>query len=312
MKVHYGLENVNITKSTVVTTGTFDGVHLGHKKILTSLVQSAKSRNLESVVLTFWPHPRNVIKHGDPLFLLSSLDEKIKQLELYDVDHVVVIEFTLEFSKLSSQIFLKTIIEDKLKTRLLIIGYDHHFGRNREGSFDYIVKHQNEYSFDIQEIQRKDIESLAVSSTEIRNTLSNGDVDKASKLLGYNYTINGLVVKGNQIGRKLGFPTANIDLGFDTKLIPKDGSYIVKLTLESGESYFGMLNIGVRPTVNTLNKTIEVNIFNFDRDIYNENIEVKFLSKIRNEKKFNNLNELSNQLGQDKIFALKYIQNEKI
>ena len=311
MKVHYGLGNIEIYHDTVVTTGTFDGVHLGHEKILNSLVSEAKKENLESVVLTFWPHPRNVIRPDKPLLLLSSVEEKVKHLERLGVDHLVVIEFTKEFSQMDSLDFLSEIIQEKLKTKVLIIGYDHRFGKNREGSFDYISDHQENFDFVIKEIERQDVESLTVSSTEIRKALLSGNLDKAKSLLGYSYSIQGTVIKGNQIGRQLNFPTANIEPEFDAKLIPQNGAYAVRVFFDK-KMYFGMLNIGIRPTLSTSKKTIEVHIFDFNKEIYTETIEVEFLEKIRDEQKFNGLEELQNQLKKDKLSALKIIENEKI
>lgn len=311
MKVHYGLQNIEISNSTAVTTGTFDGVHLGHEKILKSLVEESKENNLESVVLTFWPHPRNVLRPENPLFLLSSLQEKIDLLGKYQIDHLVVIEFTQEFSQVNSKDFLSEIIESKLKTKLLIIGYDHRFGKNQEGSFDYIKNNQNDYTFDIKEIECQDVDSLTVSSTEIRKALQIGDVHNARKLLGYKYTLGGKVVLGNQIGRKMNFPTANIDLELKTKLIPQDGVYTVSVLVNS-KVYYGMLNIGVRPTIDSKNKTIEVHIFDFDQDIYGKDIKVAFIAKIRDERKFNGLDELQKQLKEDQLSAIKIIENEKI
>ncbi len=311
MKVHYDLEGITIKNDTVVTTGTFDGVHLGHEKILNSLVNEARNKSLESVVLTFWPHPRNVLKPENPLFFLSSLQEKIDLLEQFNIDHLVVIEFTKEFSQLNSKEFLNSIIQEKLKTKLLIIGYDHRFGKNQEGSFEYIKKNQDEYKFAIKEIECQDVDSLTVSSTEIRKALLNGNVSDAGKLLGYHYTLTGKVVLGNQIGRKINFPTANIDLELKTKLIPQDGVYTVSV-LHAGKTLYGMLNIGVRPTIDASNRTIEVHIFDFDEDIYGKDIKVVFIAKIRDEKKFDGLVELENQLQQDQLSAIKIIENEKI
>lgn len=311
MKVHYGSQNSAIKNSTAVTTGTFDGVHLGHKKILDSLVFEAKKHRLESVVLTFWPHPRNVIRPENPLLLLSSLQDKIDLLSDFEIDHLVVIEFTEEFSQLSSEMFLTEVIQNQLNTKLLVIGYDHHFGKGREGSFEYIKENQDRFTFSIKEIVRQDIETVTVSSTQVREFLLAGNIEDAEKLLGYRYALTGKVVKGNQIGRTLNFPTANIESELDTKLIPQNGVYAVQV-LYGGHTYYGMLNIGIRPTIDSKNKTIEVHIFDFNQDIYTETVQVVFLAKIRNEEKFNNLDDLQNQLKQDQVNALKIIENEKI
>lgn len=305
MKIIEHIEEIPELNYSVVTSGTFDGVHYGHRKILKKVVDTAKKHHGQSVVLTYWPHPRYVLgKDAERLRLLNTFDEKAQLISQTGIDYLVKIHFTREFSELSSSEFIQTILIDALQTKKLIIGYDHRFGRNQEGGFEYLHKHQKEFGFDVIEIARQDIDDVTISSTKIRNALSEGNVDLANHFLGYQFTISGIVTKGDQVGRRLGFPTANIFVTESTKLIPGDGVYAVLVTVNQKE-YQGMLNIGMRPTLSGKEKTIEVNIFDFDEDIYGLNIEVRFLKQLRKEKKFNNLDELKTQLAEDKQNVIK-------
>ena len=301
MNVYYGIQEFKKLENAVVTSGTFDGVHLGHQKILNRLNEVAKLNNGQSVVITFYPHPRSVISPDNQIVkLLSTLDEKIELLERSEVNNLLIIPFTREFSELSSEEFIQKILIETIGAKTLVIGYDHRFGKNREGGFDYLKLNKEKYGFEIEEISRQDIENVGVSSSKIRKALQEGDVPSADHFLGRNYSLSGLVVKGKQLGRTIGFPTANIQVREIAKLIPSDGVYAVKVYYKD-ESFGGMLNIGNRPTVDGTYQTVEVNIFDFDQEIYGENLTVEFLQKIRNEQKFNGLDELKTQIAKDKI-----------
>lgn len=303
MNAYYGIQEFKKLENAVVTSGTFDGVHLGHQKILSRLNQVAASTNGQSVVITFYPHPRSVISPDNHIVkLLSTLDEKIELLENSGVDHLLIIPFTREFSELSSEEFIQKILIEAIGTKTLVIGYDHRFGKNREGGFDFLKVNKEKYGFDIEEILRQDIENVGVSSSKIRKALQEGDVPTADHFLGRNYSLSGLIVKGKQLGRTIGFPTANIQVREIAKLIPLDGVYAVKVYYKN-DVFGGMLNIGNRPTVDGTYQTVEVNIFDFDQEIYGENLKVEFLQKIRNEKKFDGLEELKAQIAKDKIIC---------
>lgn len=299
MIVHHGTDNLTPLPQAVVTSGTFDGVHQGHQKILTRLTELARNSRGESVVLTFWPHPRTVVSNDSQnLRLLSTLDEKIELLREAGVDHLVVIPFTRSFSQLTSEEFIQRILIQKIGTQKLVIGYDHRFGRDREGGFDYIRQHQAEYGFEVEEIPRQDIEDVGVSSSKIRTALAEGKIRTANQFLGRAYNVTGTVVKGRQLGRTIGFPTANLQVDDPVKLIPANGVYAVEV-LHRGQTLGGMTNIGFRPTVAGENQTIETYIFNFDADIYGEHLTLRFREYIRPEQKFSGLPALIEQLKQD-------------
>ena len=301
MNVYYGIQEFKKLENAVVTSGTFDGVHLGHQKILKRLNEVAELTNGESVVITFYPHPRSVISPDNQIVkLLSTLEEKIELLEKSGVDNLLIVSFTREFSELSSEEFIQKILIETIGTKTLVIGYDHRFGKNREGGFDYLKLNKEKYGFGIEEISRQDIENVGVSSSKIRKALQEGDVPSADHFLGRNYSLSGVIVKGRQLGRTIGFPTANIQVREIAKLIPSDGVYAVKVYYND-EAFGGMLNIGNRPTVDGTFQTVEVNIFEFDQEIYGEKLTIEFLQKIRNEQKFNGLDELKTQIAKDKI-----------
>ncbi len=302
---------------TVVTIGTFDGVHIGHQEILNKISKQAKENKGVSIVITFWPHPRYVLQgeKESGLKLLSTFDDKAKRMADQGIDYLVKIPFTKEFSQTSSEDFIRNTLEGKLGTTHLVIGYDHHFGRNREGSFEYLANNIDDYGFSLQEIPRQDIDHVGVSSTKIRKALNEGKVDVARSYLGRNYEITGEVVHGEKLGREIGYPTANIQLSESYKLIPIDGIYVVKV-IHKKTIYFGMMYIGIKPTVHDNNqRVIEVNIFEFDEDIYGEVITIDFLEYIRADKKFENLDLLKKQIADDKIKSLnvlgKYTKNDK-
>jgi riboflavin kinase / FMN adenylyltransferase len=303
MKIYEGLEGFLPVPNAVVTSGTFDGVHLGHQKIIRRIREIARKIQGETVLITFWPHPRLVLYPNEhDLRLLSTFEEKANLLRQFGIDHLVTIPFTQEFSQLSSEEFIRSVLIDKIQTKKLVIGYDHRFGKNREGSFEYLKEHSSDFGFELEEISRQDVEDIGVSSTKIRKALELGDVKTASNYLGRPYELNGLVVKGQQIGRSIGFPTANIHIPNDYKLIPHDGVYAVEAKVE-GILYKAMLNIGNRPTVDGSKKTVEAHLFDFQGDLYNKLITVYFREFIREEKKFKSLEALKNQLFQDQKTA---------
>lgn len=292
----------------VVTSGTFDGVHMGHRKILNRVIQAAKRTDGYSLVLTFWPHPRFVLKpDSHDLKLLTTFEEKASLLEEIGIDYLVKIPFTKEFSELSSDEFITRVLINGLKTSRLVIGYDHRFGKNREGGFDYLISNESRYGFQVEEIPRQDIDQMTVSSTKIRDSLVVGDLTLANEFLGRNYSITGFVKDGDRIGRSIGFPTANLDVPESYKLIPGDGAYAVTVAVQN-KLYKGMMNIGMRPTVSGQERRIEVNIFNFDHEIYNERLTVYFHQMLRKERKFGSIDELKAQLSKDREHALTILK----
>ncbi|AKP54015.1 bifunctional riboflavin kinase/FAD synthetase [Cyclobacterium amurskyense] len=299
MKIYKSLDDFPDIQKPVVTIGSFDGVHLGHQKILKRLKNIAKSINGETVLVSFWPHPRMVLfpeSHG--IKLLYSFNEKVALLESFGIDHLLSIPFTMEFSKMESKDFIEKILVEKIKTKKLVIGYDHRFGRGREGSFAHLHAEQGRYNFELEEIPRKDIDNIGISSTKIRKALETGNIVLANEFLGRPYNLQGEVIEGDKIGRTIGFPTANIKLEEKNKLVPMDGAYIVRVLIED-KAYEGMLNIGIRPTISGERRNIEVNILDFDQDIYGKIINMELLAFLRSEKKFENLNALKKQLNID-------------
>lgn len=305
MRIYYSIDDFSPVKNAVVTSGTFDGVHVGHKKILSRLTEIARKTNGETVVITFWPHPRLVLYPDDTqLRLLNTFEEKAELLKGQGVNHLLRIPFTKEFSQLSSEQFITKILVEKIGTKKLVIGYDHHFGKNREGSFEQLKLNGPKYGFEVEEIPRQDIDNIAVSSTKIRKSIEAADLATANHLLGQPYTLSGRVVKGDQLGRQLGYPTANIEIDSIYKLVPADGIYAVQVR-HSNAVYQGALYIGNRPTVNGARKVIEVNIFNFAREIYGETLTVEFHAFIRHDKKLDSLDALKNQITLDKEHVLQ-------
>ncbi|REE01279.1 bifunctional riboflavin kinase/FAD synthetase [Marinoscillum furvescens] len=283
----------------VVTSGTFDGVHVGHQKILRKIAKTARAKGGKSIVLTFWPHPRFVLQKGEGLKLITTFEEKAALIAGSGIDYLVKIPFTKEFSELTSDEFVRKIVVGKLNTKKLVIGYDHRFGKNREGGFEYLKANAGEYGFEVEEISRQDIEDVGVSSTRIREALAAGAIHVANDFLGRPYELSGFVKEGDRIGRSIGFPTANIQVPEAYKLIPADGAYAVQVLLD-GRKFQGMLNIGQRPTVSGEERRIEVNIFDFDADIYNKRLTIRFIKLLRKEQKFASIDELKQQLSIDK------------
>jgi riboflavin kinase/FMN adenylyltransferase len=305
MKVYKHLSEFNPIKNAVVTTGTFDGVHIGHQKIIHRVKEIAHQIAGESVIITFHPHPRLVLFPEDNhLKMLNTLPEKIQLLAASGIDHLIIIPFTKEFSRLSSVDFIQQILVDQIGTKKLVIGYDHHFGKNREGSFEHLKHYGPSYGFEVEEIPKQDINDVGVSSTKIRTALAQHHIEIANQYLGYPYAMEGIVVKGDQIGRSIGFPTANIQIQESHKLIPADGIYAVHIQWQS-QTYKGMLYIGDRPTVQGSKKVIEVNIFDFDKEIYDEQIQVKLIQYIRGDQKFDSLDALKLSIQQDEINCRK-------
>jgi riboflavin kinase / FMN adenylyltransferase len=305
LKTYSNIKEYN-NKKSVVTIGTFDGVHIGHKKILEKIIFNAKELNCESVVLTFFPHPRMVLQDNSVVQLLNTVDEKTILLEKTGIDNLIIHPFNQEFSRLTAEEFVKEILVNQLNIRKIIIGYDHRFGRNRTANINDLIVFGKKYGFEVEQISAQEINDNAVSSTKIRNAILEGNITLANNYLGYNYFFSGIVVKGKQVGRTIGFPTANIKINEDYKLIPKNGVYIVKSNYDK-KTIFGLMNIGTRPTVEGTNQTIEVFFLDFDKAIYDESLTIEIIEFIRNEQKFDSLNDLKNQINEDKIFALNYI-----
>jgi len=301
LKIHYVIDSFEAL-NPVITIGTFDGVHLGHRKVIDRLKEIASLAGGETVVFTFYPHPRMVVSASESsLRLLSTFTEKAHQLELAGIDHLVVFPFTIDFAELTYDEFIKEILIDKLNMHTLVVGHDHRLGKNREGTFENIFALSKRLSFNVEKIETYLFDEVDVSSTKIRNALQKGEVDIANGYLGYTYSLQGVVIEGNKLGRSIGFPTANIQSADPYKLIPAEGVYAVTVSVK-GKTYKGMLNIGFRPTLyfNADNRTIEVNIFDFEGDIYKEEITIFFHKRTRNEQKFANIEGLKAQLALDR------------
>jgi riboflavin kinase / FMN adenylyltransferase len=309
MKIYHGIEDFTKLPYAVVTSGTFDGVHLGHQQIFSRLREIADRNKGETVVLTFWPHPRLVLHPEDEsLKLLNTFEEKAELLKNQGINHLIRIPFTKEFSQLTSEQFIRQILVDTIGTKKLVIGYDHHFGKNREGSFEQLTINAPRYGFEVEEIPRQEVDHVGVSSTKIRKALEEGDLETATHFLGKPYSLTGRVVSGDKLGRLMGYPTANIEIDTKYKLIPMDGIYAVTVQHEQ-KIYQGMLYIGNRPTINGTKKNIEVNLFNFHQDIYGESLTVNMLKLIRGDIKFSDLEALKEQLKKDEESALHILKN---
>lgn len=305
MKLHQTLNSYPKSPSAI-TIGTFDGVHLGHQKIIKRLQAIAKEKGLQSVILTFFPHPRMVLQPAVEMKLLNTIEERQEILSQLGLDHLVIKEFTKEFSKLSAEQYVKDILVDGLNAKYIIIGYDHRFGKNRRADINDLIAFGKQYDFKVEEISVKDVEDVAVSSTKIRTALNNGDVVTANAFLGYNYFLTGTVIKGKQIGKQIDFPTANIFIKENYKLIPKNGVYVVKSKIENS-LFFGMMNIGTNPTVDGTKQSIEIHFFDFNGDLYNKKVKIELLGRLRDESKFDSLESLKSQLKIDKENALALV-----
>ncbi|WP_281238262.1 bifunctional riboflavin kinase/FAD synthetase [Flavobacterium praedii] len=314
MKIFHSINDFHIgsgenIKKTILTLGTFDGVHFGHKKILEKLTQSTENDKYESLVLTFFPHPRMVLQEDSDIKLLNTLEEKIALLDKIGIQNLVIHPFDENFSRLTAEEFVKNILVDQFHIHKIIIGHDHRFGRNRTANIKDLIAFGKEYDFEVEEISAQEINEVSVSSTKIRQALDDGNVALANKYLGYDYSLTGIVTKGKQLGRTIGFPTANLKLEENFKLIPKNGVYIVKSTINS-RIVLGMMNIGFNPTVEGNKQTIEINFFDFDENLYGQKITVSILERIRSEQKFDSIALLSAQLQKDKKTALAYFENQ--
>ena len=309
MKRVNGINNFLIHSPTILTLGTFDGVHKGHQKILKKLNSEANKAKLKSIVLTFFPHPRIVLNPRSNLKLINTIKERSELLEKSGIDFLITHPFDKTFSELSPEKFVKNILVDKLKIKKILIGYDHKFGKNRTAGIEDLKKFGLKYDFDVIEISAKEQNKVTISSTKIRKSIENGDFNKAKSFLGYHFNIEGLVIKGNAIGRTIGFPTANLDVSEDYKLIPKRGVYLIFSLIEN-KKVFGMMNVGIKPTLNNDRETIEVNFFDWEKDLYKKLIKVYVLDFIRDEQKFTSLIKLEEQIKLDKKTCLKLIDEK--
>jgi riboflavin kinase/FMN adenylyltransferase len=292
----------------MVTIGTFDGVHIGHQEIIEKLVSEAKASNKKSVLLTFFPHPRMVLQKDVSIKLINTIDERAQHLEKLGLDYLIIHPFSREFSRLTALDFVRDILVNQLNISKLIIGYDHHFGKNREGNIEQLTEYSHLYDFTVEEIPAQDIDEVSVSSTKIRKALANGHLKTANNYLGYNFSLTGKVVNGKQLGGKIGFPTANIDIPEDYKLIPKTGVYIVKSIIDNTTIY-GMMNIGNRPTVDGEHQTIEVHYFNFNQNLYGKELTIELLYYLRDEQKFDSVSGLISQLKKDKQNSILFLKS---
>ena len=301
MKIYHSIEDFPSDVNTIVTIGTFDGVHKGHQIIINRINEIAKKKAMESVVLTFDPHPRHVIYPDDQeLRLIHTLEEKIEALSKTGVQNLVLHKFTKEFSRTESVNFIRDFLVTKLNMKYMVVGFDHHFGKNRQGTFDNLIELSDAYGFKIEKIKPQNIGEVTISSTKIRNAILEGDCKKANTYLSANFSITGKVVQGNKIGSSIGYPTANIEIGNKWKILPKNGVYAVKILLKN-QQYFGMLNLGNRPSISDDSFAIEVHLFDFNATIYNEELKIEFIQRIRDEQQFSDLEKLKSQLKIDAI-----------
>lgn len=311
LKVFSSIQEFKTDTRTVVTLGTFDGVHLGHKSILEKVIAGSKNLQAESLLLTFFPHPRMVLQQDSDIKLLNTIEEKTFLLREFGIDNLIIHPFDQSFSRLTAEEFVKNILVDQFNICKIIIGYDHRFGRNRTATIEDLIRFGKEYGFEVEQISAQEIDDVSISSTKIRNALAEGNVALANAYLGYDYFFTGTVIKGNQLGRTINFPTANFKIEEEYKLIPQNGVYIVSSIID-GRFVPGMMNIGVRPTVDGVALTVEVNYLDFDGDLYGKKLSVSIYEKIRDEKKFPSLDELKKQLALDKETAKAYFLEGKI
>jgi riboflavin kinase/FMN adenylyltransferase len=309
LNIFHSINDFKSTKKTILTLGTFDGVHIGHKKILEKITQNTANGEYESLVLTFFPHPRMVLHGESAVKLLNTISEKIDLLEKTGVQNLVIHPFDEMFSKLTAEEFVTTILVEKLQIQKIIIGHDHRFGRNRTADINDLITFGKQYNFEVEQISVQEIDAVSISSTKIRNALTEGNMALANDYLGYNYFLTGIVIKGKQLGRTIGFPTANLKIEESYKLIPRNGVYVVKSIINQ-KIVFGMMNIGYNPTVAGENLSIEVHYFDFDTDLYDQKIAISILERIRPEQKFDSVSLLKEQLKKDQEAALAYIQKK--
>ncbi|CAL2102363.1 Riboflavin kinase / FMN adenylyltransferase [Tenacibaculum sp. 190130A14a] len=310
MEITHSIFDFKPTEETIVTIGTFDGVHIGHQKIIEKLVKEARKTGKKSVLLTFFPHPRMVLQKDASIELINTINERASRLEKLGLDYLIIHPFSKEFSRLTALDFVRDVLVNQLNTHKLIIGYDHHFGKNREGNIEQLTEYSHLYDFTVEEIPAQDIDDVSVSSTKIRRALSGGELRTANNYLGYHFSLTGKVVNGKKLGGKIGYPTANIEVEEAYKLIPKTGVYVVKSVIDNQKVY-GMMNIGNRPTVNGEYQTIEVHFFDFDDDLYGKKLTVELMYYLREEQKFDSVTSLMNQLEKDKEDSLLHIQTNQ-
>lgn len=311
MKTHQGAQTFTSSKETVVTIGTFDGVHIGHKKIIDKLVESAQSNHWESLVLTFFPHPRMVLQKDTDIKLINTIDERASLLKKQGLDHLVIHPFTREFSRMPAVDFVKEILVNQLQAKKVIIGYDHRFGKNRNADITDLKKYGEQFGFEVEEISKQELEDVAVSSTKVRKALDTGDIARANDYLGYPIMLNGTVVKGKKLGREIGYPTANLDILETYKLIPAQGVYMVKCYMDE-KCVYGMMNIGTNPTVGGENQTVETYFFDFEGDLYGKQLNIQLLARIREEKKFDSIEQLLGAMKKDESFCRSRIKEHKL
>ncbi len=310
MKIYHHIDEFKAVNNAVVTIGTFDGVHLGHRKIIARIKELADEIGGETVILTFFPHPRMILHPEDEsIKLINTINEKAALLEQLGVDHLIITPFSRDFSNQTAEGYIRDVLVNKIGTKKIVIGYDHRFGKDRQGGLDDLLKLGPVYGFEVVEIPEQDINDVAVSSTRIRNALSEGKIELANTFLGYPFYITGKVVRGDQIGRQIGYPTANIVIEERYKLIPSDGIFAAKINIQ-GKLYKGMAYIGSRPTINGITRNIEINIFDFNQEIYNEQVTLHFYNYVRGDVKFTGLDELKVQLAQDKVDVLELLSGQ--
>ena len=310
MKIFHSINDFRSSKKTILTLGTFDGVHIGHRKILERITQNTENGNYESLVLTFFPHPRMVLQGESEVKLLNTLSEKIDLLEKIGVQNLVIHPFDITFSRLTAEEFVKTVLIDQFDIKKIIIGYDHRFGRNRKANIDDLIAFGKQHDFEVEQISVQEIDAVSISSTKIRNALMEGNMALANEYLGYEYFLTGPIVRGKQLGRTIDFPTANLQMEENYKLIPRNGVYVVKSTINQ-KTVFGMMNIGLNPTVAGENLAIEIHFFDFDEELYNQKISVSLLEYLRPEQKFESVVFLKQQLEKDRNTSLAYINKLK-
>lgn len=305
MKIYHKASDFNTDIPTVITIGTFDGVHVGHRKIIERLIKSAQQTHYQSTLLTFFPHPRMVLQQIDDLRLINTIEERKQILASTGLENLIIQPFTKAFSRLTAQEYVEEFLVGKLNAKKIIIGYDHRFGRNRTADIHDLKKYADQFNFEVEEISKQDIEEVAISSTKIRNALANGEVERANRYLASNFSLRGEVIHGKGLGKGLGYATANLKITEDYKLIPKNGVYVVKAKLDH-KMQIGMMNIGTNPTVGGADKSIEVHFLDFNEDLYAKVIQVELLHYIREEKKFSGVEVLKSAMKADENFTRKY------
>ncbi|NUY80345.1 bifunctional riboflavin kinase/FAD synthetase [Flavobacterium sp. MAH-1] len=308
MKIVHSIEDFVPVGKTILTLGTFDGVHIGHRKIIARLLQTSEEQKCESVILTFFPHPRMVLQSDSEIKLLNTMPEKAELLEQAGLENLVIHPFDKAFSRLTAEEFVKTVLVDRFNICKIIIGHDHRFGRNRTATIDDLVEYGHIYGFGVEQLSAEEIDEVSVSSTKIREALLNGNMALANQYLGYDYFLTATVVKGKQLGRTIGFPTANLDVSEPYKLIPKQGVYVVESIID-GKHFKGMMNIGTNPTVGGQDLSVEVNFLDFDGDLYGKELKVSILHRLRNEEKFASIEILKQELAKDRIATIEYFKH---